>query len=306
MSTLRNLDLNLLKIFDAIHRSGSVSGAARNLGMSQPSVSRGLSRLRDHFDDPLFERSGNGVVPTAKASAMLESVKGALSLIVNTIDDDEAFDPATKARHFRLFLFGDFIESKVISHLIRDLPPGSPVTFETVNFTGVESVAMLVEDAVDVAVVPYIPQASDVSYRKIFSDSAALIARKGHPALENGFTLDMFAKVSFAGLPASLYRMTRMDELLKTRGLERRVAYTTPKMTAIPGIVAATDLVAFTPLSLAQFAAQTFDLDIFPMPQLAGSQQDIYIAYRKSMDNDPAISWLCERISSVYVAGEAT
>ena len=81
MSYLKNFDLNLLRVFDAIYETGSVSAAARKLAVSQPSVSRELNRLRDHFDDPLFVRSGNGVAPTSKATGMLDDVRNALSLI---------------------------------------------------------------------------------------------------------------------------------------------------------------------------------------------------------------------------------
>ena len=86
MSYLRNFDLNLLRVFDAIYDTGSVSAAARKLAVSQPSISRELNRLRDHFDDQLFVRSGNGVAPTAKASSMLVDVRDVLSLIDKTID----------------------------------------------------------------------------------------------------------------------------------------------------------------------------------------------------------------------------
>ena len=79
MSYLRDFDLNLLRVFDAIYDTGSVSAAARKLAISQPSVSRELNRLRDHFDDPLFVRSGNGVAPTSKATGMLDDVRNALS-----------------------------------------------------------------------------------------------------------------------------------------------------------------------------------------------------------------------------------
>lgn len=61
---LNRLDLNLLHVFDTIYREGSLTRAARALHLTQPAVSHSLSRLRDHFDDPLFTRQGNQMVPT--------------------------------------------------------------------------------------------------------------------------------------------------------------------------------------------------------------------------------------------------
>ena len=60
---LNRLDLNLLHVFDTIYREGSLTRAARALHLTQPAVSHSLSRLRDHFDDPLFTRQGNQMVP---------------------------------------------------------------------------------------------------------------------------------------------------------------------------------------------------------------------------------------------------
>ena len=51
---LNRLDLNLLHVFDTIYREGSLTRAAKSLHLTQPAVSHSLSRLRDHFDDPLF------------------------------------------------------------------------------------------------------------------------------------------------------------------------------------------------------------------------------------------------------------
>src|SRR5450432_1590020 len=65
--TLRSkLDLNLLRVAVALLDAGSVSQAAKKLGISQPSVSESLAKLRSHFDEPLFVRSGNGMSPTPR------------------------------------------------------------------------------------------------------------------------------------------------------------------------------------------------------------------------------------------------
>ena len=70
MRQLARFDLNLLRIFDAIFVKGGVSAAARHLNLSQPAISHALTRLRAQFDDPLFVRQGNGLVPTPAARAM--------------------------------------------------------------------------------------------------------------------------------------------------------------------------------------------------------------------------------------------
>ena len=72
-SGVPQIDVKLLKLFDEIHRTRSVSRAAEALGQSQPTVSIWLARLREELRDPLFVRAGGGVQPTAKASQLAES-----------------------------------------------------------------------------------------------------------------------------------------------------------------------------------------------------------------------------------------
>lgn len=64
MHGLNNLDLNLLKVFDAIQQERSVSIAADRLNMTQPAVSNALNRLRQTLGDQLFVRTRNGMEPT--------------------------------------------------------------------------------------------------------------------------------------------------------------------------------------------------------------------------------------------------
>lgn len=79
------LDLNLLRVLDALFSQGSVSGAARTLGLTQPGVSIALRRLRDHFGDDLFVRQGGAMVPTALAEGLREPVLRTLATIQSEI-----------------------------------------------------------------------------------------------------------------------------------------------------------------------------------------------------------------------------
>lgn len=68
-------------VFEAVFSTGNISHAARQLALSQPAVSNALTRLREHFDDPLFVRSGRGVKPTNRSLQMIAPVREALQLI---------------------------------------------------------------------------------------------------------------------------------------------------------------------------------------------------------------------------------
>ncbi|MDJ0926730.1 MAG: LysR family transcriptional regulator [Gammaproteobacteria bacterium] len=71
---IRNLDLNLLKVFNAVYNERNISRAAQTLYVSQPAVSNALRRLRELYDDPPFTRSGDGMIPTPRAQELAEQV----------------------------------------------------------------------------------------------------------------------------------------------------------------------------------------------------------------------------------------
>ncbi len=295
MSFVRNLDLNLLKIFDAVYVCGSVSGASRKLGISQPSVSRGLNKLRIHFEDPLFERSGNGVMPTIKAEEILESIRGALSLINSTNVSQEVFDPAAHTRQFRLIM-PDPAEYKIMPNLINRLPEGSPVSFEVLAYSNIDLSQVFADEKIDLGVIPFVPQGSDIVYRKIYSDRGALIARKGHHDLANGFDLSLLARLSFVALPDHLFRLSPLDEALSTKNLRPRIVYTTHKISSVPLMVSQTDLVAFMPLEYATMLADTWNVDVFALPDTELTRKELYLAYARTSEDDPAIRWICDEI----------
>ena len=94
MSSLRHLDLNLLKAFDVLMDERSVTHAADRLAVSQPAVSGMMNRLRENFNDPLFIRARRGIVPTPRAEALAGSVKRLLADAEAMLSPGE-FDPAT-------------------------------------------------------------------------------------------------------------------------------------------------------------------------------------------------------------------
>lgn len=96
------IDLNLLKTLDALLREGSVTRAARSLGVGQPATSHALNRLRELCEDPLFVRSGRGIIPTPRAEAMREPVSRLLREAARIVAHEPAFDPAQTTRTFTL------------------------------------------------------------------------------------------------------------------------------------------------------------------------------------------------------------
>lgn len=129
---LLGVDLNLLRTFVVVYRAKSLTAAAETLRVSQPAVSHALRRLRHHFDDPLFVRTGTGVKPTRLATDLYAEIGGPLSHIVASTEDRTRFDPATSNRRFRIALT-DLGEAGLLPRILRATgSAGSGIQIETV------------------------------------------------------------------------------------------------------------------------------------------------------------------------------
>ncbi len=119
------LDLNLLPIAFALYDEQSVSRAARVLGMSQPAVSMALKRMREAFDDPLFVRVPNGIAPTPRAHAIIQTARPLVARLQQDLLKGQAFDPGTSTQTFTLALsdVGEMAFLPRIIPLLRDLAP---------------------------------------------------------------------------------------------------------------------------------------------------------------------------------------
>ena len=82
---LANIDLNLFIVFDAIYTEGNLTRAGQIMGITQPAASNALARLRDTFNDPLFIRTAQGMMPTPLAQNIITPVRSALHLLRSSV-----------------------------------------------------------------------------------------------------------------------------------------------------------------------------------------------------------------------------
>ena len=123
----RQLDLNLLRVLAAIHRTGSVTAAGRALALSQPATSNALARLRDYFADDLFVRSPAGLKPTRLCERVAPEVAAWLQALEAVVTGREDFDPERSDMHWRLSL-SDLGEMMFLGPLATALRTHAPHT----------------------------------------------------------------------------------------------------------------------------------------------------------------------------------
>src|SRR3954462_7847567 len=125
MPPLHKIDLNLLRLFDAVYRARSVSRAAEQLELTQPAASQQLTRLRALIHDPLFVRAPGGVRPTPKAQRLAEPVRHALVTLEQALGESAGFDPGESKRTFRIHM-SDIGEGRFLPPLMAALRAQAP------------------------------------------------------------------------------------------------------------------------------------------------------------------------------------
>jgi DNA-binding transcriptional LysR family regulator len=166
---LKNIDLNLLRLFDAVYRHRSVSRAAESLDLTQPAASHGLTRLRTLVHDPLFVRTPGGVRPTPEADRLADPVRHALRTIEEALSASRAFEPLQSGRTFRLHM-SDIGEGRFVPDLmvvLREQAPG--VRIETLPLPRGEITAALDSGRIDFA-IGFLPMVKDTRSVELLRD----------------------------------------------------------------------------------------------------------------------------------------
>ncbi len=180
---LRQLDANLIVILDALLLDASVTKASERLGRSPSAVSHALARLREIFDDPLFVRAGQRLVPTSRATQIAPTVHIIVSGLEGLLHRPHLFDPAQQRRNFTLACRDSF-ELTLLPELRSELAETAPgITLTRRATLACEALKGLRAGQIDFALVEGSPavEASDISAQKLFDDPFAMLAPEGHP-----------------------------------------------------------------------------------------------------------------------------
>lgn len=290
MAGLKNLDLNLLIVFETVYSSGNISQAARRLGMSQPTISNALRRLRDSLDDPLFVRSGRGVQPTTRAMQMIVPVREALQMIEGGVAPGDHFDPASTTRHFRVVVL-DAMEPIVMPHVIRRIQDHRTVTIENLAVASTPMSDGLNDGSLDLVISGFLTESRDTQCESLAPVHLSIVARSDHPAIEGAFTLDHFQRLGHIALTPRVRAMSRMEEALRRLDIQRHVTYSVTKFWSFPHILMTTDLVAILPTAFAKVIARNYPLSLYDLP-FEYPEERIYMTWKTSRTNDPGHRWL--------------
>jgi DNA-binding transcriptional LysR family regulator len=298
------LDLNLLRVFDAVMTEQNLTRAAGRLAMTQPAVSNAVKRLREALGDDLLIRTAHGVKPTARADSLWPAVRRALTDLEEAVAP-RSFELSHAHASFRMAM-ADATAALLLPSLVRVIENQAPgIDIRMVPLTTREPRPMLLRADIDLAigffpgVVAQLQGSTEtpIRHERLFAGQYVCVMRKDHYLSSKELTIDEYCKanhllVSFSGRARGL-----VDDALLSLNRERRILLTVNQFFTAGRVVAASDLLMVLPRHLIAATGMTDALTVkelpFPMPEL-----HVDMLWHERDERGPGHQWLRQQLRS--------
>ena len=285
------IDLNLLPALDALLAEGSVTAAARRLGLSASAMSRTLARLRAATGDPLLVRAGRGLVPTPRAIALRERVHMLAREVRDVLSfHDDILDLGTLERTFTIRANESFI-GLFSAQLVAAVLTAAPHARLRFAPKPVKEAGPLRDGAIDLEIGVLGDFAPEVRTHLLFRDHFVGVVRDGHPLLSAPVTPERYAAARHVVVSRRGQYTGPVDDALETLGLTRKIAAMVPGFLDALRIARQSDLVALVTQSCLSDPRFAEGLVSFPLP-VETPQIAVVALWHPRMEADPAHRWL--------------
>lgn len=303
------LDLNLLRVFDAVMTEQNLTRAAGRLAMTQPAVSNAVKRLREALGDELLIRTAHGVKPTTRAESLWPAVRRALSELEEAVAP-RSFELAKAHATFRMAM-ADATAALLLPRLVRLIEGEAPgIDIRMVPLTTREPRPMLLRGDIDLAigffpgVVAQLQGATDtpIRHERLYRGEYVCVMRKDHSLANQELTLDAYCAanhllVSFSGRARGL-----VDDALLSLNRERRILLTVNQFFTAGKVVTATDLLMVLPRHLIEATGMTEALIAKDLP-FAMPDVHIDMLWHARDARSPGHRWLREQLGDSTALG---
>ncbi|MGE4373146.1 MAG: LysR family transcriptional regulator [Xanthobacter sp.] len=317
--SIQRVDLNLFRVFEAVLQYGSVSVVAREFGVTPSAISHALARLRQAVGDELFIYGEEGMVPTSRALELAPAIRDGLGRIDEALKSP-SFAPSQTARTFRLAA-SDYSTSIILPRLVQRLAQLAPqLELRVFPYNRTDVIRHLDEGRLDLVLGWFSDLPDHVRRTPILQDREAVVVRPGHPlTLRDQLTRDCLFDFSFVVVEFSGSGEPAMDGFLDERGVWRRVwidrlvierngreadggvshvAVSLPYYSAVPQLLAVTDMLATVPERLARLMEARGEVVVLDLPYTPFVAPVDAIWPRRG-DQDAGLQWLLRQLVDV-------
>lgn len=309
------MDLNLLRVFDAVFEEKNLLRAGKRLHLSQSAVSHALARLRETLHDELFVRTARGMEPTARALAIAAPLRDALQRIQDTLGV-MPFLPAQAARQF-VIAANDYVTAVLLSRLSLTLESAAPAINLVIRpSTRLDLAEQIDVGRIDLAVGIFAEVPPRFQSLQAWRQDEVLVMRKGHPIGRRKPTLQDLGRyplvtASLGGeeegavagfiVERGLARQSEMfdrhalEDAMRQAGVSPRMRITVPHSMVIPTLLQGSDMLSIVPSPLARAFARSSEIVIKDMPYPA-STSTVRAVWHGRNEHEPAHVWLREQV----------
>jgi len=286
---LTQLDMNLFVAFDAIYEERSLTRAAEILHITQPAASNALNRLRKQFDDPLFVRTPQGMMPTPLARNAAGPIRKALQLLDASVTPIENFEPGASQMTVSCSMI-DLAEARILPSLLASFAEKAPgMSVRSYHVPRSEMATELASGRLAFAVDVPLPVSADLCHLELSHENYVCAVRYDHPVLKRKPTMKQYLGMGHLHVSSRRSGMGTMDLALKNIGKRRNIVARVTHYSAAGPIIENTDLALTLPRNMAHdLNLKSYALP-FDVPSIA-----LRLYWHKSVDNDPAHRWLRE------------
>lgn len=297
---LRNLDLNLLVILDALLEEQNVSRAGQRIGLSQSATSAALARLREIFHDPLLVRVGRQLALTENAEKLIEPLRDALTRVEQTFMLQTGFDPSTDSRTFTISA-SDYAVLVLLEPFFKNMATDAPnITFHLLPRSR-HAESMLQKDQVDIVIEPSeLLMNSDYPSVELMADRWLCAIDENNPHVASA---EVMTIAEFGSLPHVAYgigpdrQFNLADQHLEKLGINRQIAVTVESFLLVPFLLQGTIMTSLVlERTIRRLSKAVRIRGVLPPVSLPQIHETMYWHSRHT--GDPAHRWLRQRIQS--------
>jgi DNA-binding transcriptional LysR family regulator len=289
-----DIDLNLLRVLDALLDTGSVVGAAAQLHLSSPAVSRSLGRLRKVLDDPLFVRAGRELVPTELAKSLRVPTQAALGEVLKVLQPSRSSDPINLKRRFAIRADDSIIAVLAIPLMerVQMSAPGVDIDFLRDDPS---YVTQFRTGELDFRIGVHVEEHRDTRSEVLLTDRFVAIVHKDHALAGRRLTNRKFADAHHVTVSPVGKRSGPIDVALAEIGMDRKHITTVTSFVVAAHLVATTDQVGSVPRTIAKTMARALPIVSLEIP-LSLPTFDVCLTWHDRHSDDSAHQWLKTQI----------
>jgi DNA-binding transcriptional LysR family regulator len=290
---LSDVDLNLLKLFEALVRERSVTQAGLRLGLSQPAASRALARLRKMLGDRLVVRGKLGLDLTPRGEMLAGPVSKLLEDARRLVSPG-VFDPASATGRITIAAH-DHLSLLVLAGLVARFERHAPALSLHIAQPAGNNLRLVEEGTADLALGVFEALPGSLHCRKLYTDSFACVVRSGHPIINTGLSFEPYLTLRHVAVTISGVGVSAIDVAISALGLARHVALRVPHFLAGAMLVAESDMILTLPRRLAHRLAEKLPIEVLDLPLQVSSLSPAMI-WHERLHGDRAHMWVRQQI----------